>query len=271
MTPLGVPASVSGRAAVEVADDAVRGAGEVITARLPGDKSISYKEGRSNVVTDVDLLAEERIIAVLRREYPDHGIMTEESEDIAGSSPYTWIIDPIDGTRNYAYGIPHFCVALALARDEEVVLGTIYDPVRGELFRAEKGSGAYLNDAPIAVSGRRSLAVSLAAFDMGYDPDIGQEMLKVAGALWPEVAAVRVMGSAALGLAYVACGRLDLYFHFSLYPWDLAAGIVIIGEAGGAVTEMEGRPVGIHSRTVVAANRDIHRDFIGRVARLSGA
>jgi len=267
MSPLDIPVSVSGRAAIEVAVQAVREAGEVIMERFPGSKSISYKEGRSNVVTDVDLLAEERIITVLRREYPDHGIMTEESDDIDGSSPYTWIIDPIDGTRNYAYGIPHFCVALALARDEEVVLGIIYDPVRGELFRAEQGSGAYLNDAPIAVSSRESLSVSLAAFDLGYDSDIGQKMLKVAGALWPEVAAVRVMGSAALGLAYVACGRLDLYFHFSLYPWDLAAGIVLIGEAGGAVTEMEGGTVGIRSRTVVAANRDIHRDFIGKVTR----
>ena len=192
-----IPVSTGGRSAIEVATDAVREAGEVVVARFPGDKSISYKEGRSNVVTDVDLLAEERIIAVLRREYPDHGIMTEESDDVAGSSPYTWIVDPIDGTRNYAYGIPHFCVALALAHDEEVVLGIIYDPVREELFRAEKGSGAFLNDAPIAVSDRDSLSVSLAAFDLGYDPDIGQKMLKVAGALWPEVAAVRVMGSAA--------------------------------------------------------------------------
>jgi myo-inositol-1(or 4)-monophosphatase len=262
-----IPVSTSGRAAIEVANEAVREAGEVITARFAGDKSISYKEGRSNVVTDVDLLAEERIIAVLRREYPDHGIMTEESDDIAGRSPYTWIIDPIDGTRNYAYGIPHFCVALALAREEEVVLGVIYDPMRGELFRAEKGCGAFLNDSPIAVSSRESLSVALVAFDLGYDPDIGQKMLKVAGALWPEVAAVRVMGSAALGLAYVACGRLDLYFHFSLYPWDLAAGIALIGEAGGAVTELEGQPVGIRSRTVVAANRTIHRDFIDRVTR----
>ncbi len=267
MASLDPPVSISGRSALEVATDAVREAGEVVMARFPGDKDISYKEGRSNVVTDVDLLAEEKIIAILRREYPDHGIMTEESEDIASQSPYTWIVDPIDGTRNYAYGIPHFCVALALACGEEIVLGVIYDPVREELFRAEKGSGAYLNDAPIAVSDRQSLSVSLAAFDLGYDPDIGQKMLKVAGGLWPEVAAVRVMGSAALGLAYVACGRLDLYFHFSLYPWDLAAGIVLIGEAGGAVTEMEGQPVSIHSRTVVAANRKIHRDFVKKVTQ----
>ena len=267
MASLDSPASISGRAAIEVANEAVREAGEVVMARFPGDKDISYKEGRSNVVTDVDLLAEERIIAVLRREYPDHGIMTEESDDLAGESPYTWIIDPIDGTRNYAYGIPHFCVALALSRDDEVVMGVIYDPVREELFRAEKGSGAYLNDSTIAVSDRQSLSVSLAAFDLGYDPDIGQKMLKVAGGLWPEVAAVRVMGSAALGLAYVACGRLDLYFHFSLYPWDLAAGIVLIGEAGGTVTELEGQPVGIHSRTVVAANHSIHRDFVKSVVR----
>jgi len=264
MTTGDLPLGGSGRGAYEVAVQAVREAGDIIMARFHGEKRISYKEGRSNIVTDVDVLAEGRITQILQQEYPHFGIMTEESDDIAGDLPYTWIIDPIDGTRNYAYGIPHFCVALALARGEELLLGISYDPVRRELFRAEKGRGAFLNDSPIAVSTRTSLGESLVGFDMSYDAEIGQEILGVASALWPGVVSVRVMGSAALGLAYVASGRLDMYFHLALYPWDLASGILLVSEAGGVVTELDGQPVGIQSKSIIAANRDIHQDFTGR-------
>ena len=264
MTTGDLPLGGSGRGAYEVAVQAVREAGDIIMAHFHGEKRISYKEGRSNIVTDVDVLAEGRITQILQQEYPHFSIMTEESADIAGDLPYTWIIDPIDGTRNYAYGIPHFCVALALARGEELLLGISYDPVRGELFRAEKGQGAFLNDFPIAVSTRTSLGESLVGFDMGYDAEIGQEILGVASALWPRVVSVRVMGSAALGLAYVASGRLDLYFHLTLYPWDLASGILLVREAGGVVTELDGQPVGIQSKIVIATNRDIHHDFMSR-------
>ena len=259
-----LPLGRSGRGAYEVAVQAVREAGDIIMAHFHGEKRISYKEGRSNIVTDVDVLAEEKISALLQYEYPHFSILTEESADIAGESSYPWLIDPIDGTRNYAYGIPHFCVALALARGEELLLGISYDPVRKELFRAEKGQGAFLNDSPIAVSTRTSLGESLVGFDMGYDAEIGQEILGVASALWPGVVSVRVMGSAALGLAYTACGRLDLYIHLALYPWDLASGILLVSEAGGVVTELDGQPVGIQSKSVIATNRKIHQDFMGR-------
>lgn len=264
MTTGDLPLGGSGRGAYEVAVQAVREAGDIIMAHFHGEKRISYKEGRSNIVTDVDVLAEGRITQILQQEYPHFSIMTEESDDITGDLPYTWIIDPIDGTRNYAYGIPHFCVALALARGEELLLGISYDPVRGELFRAEKGQGAFLNDSPIAVSTRTSLGESLVGFDMGYDAEIGQEILGVASALWPRVVSVRAMGSAALGLAYVASGRLDMYFHLALYPWDLAGGILLVREAGGVVTELDGQPVGIQSKSIIATNRDIHQDFMGR-------
>lgn len=255
----------SGRGAFEVASYAVREAGKVIMAHFHSEKRVTYKEGRSNIVTDVDILAEKKIMALLQEEYPGFAIMTEESEGIAADSPYTWIIDPIDGTRNYAYGIPHFCVALALTQEEDVILGIIYDPVRDELFRAEKGRGAFLNDSPIAISKMTSLQASLIGFDMGYDAELGQEMLGVASALWPGVQSVRVMGSAALGLAYAACGRLDLYLHLSLYPWDLASGIILVREAGGIITELDGKPVSIHSKSIIATNKEIHEDFMWRV------
>ena len=260
-----LPLARSGQGAFEVANQAVREAGHVIMAHFHSEKRVSYKAGRSHIVTDVDVLAEEKIMALLQQEYPDFGIVTEESPNIVGDSSCTWIIDPIDGTRNYAYGIPHFCVALALVQKEEVLLGVIYDPVRDELFRGEKGKGAFLNDSPIAVSRMASLEAAVIGFDMGYDAEVGREMLAVASALWPGVQTVRVMGSAALGLAYAACGRLDLYFHLFLYPWDLAAGILIVGEAGGVITELDGTPVTIHSKRIIAANREVHEDFIRRV------
>jgi myo-inositol-1(or 4)-monophosphatase len=158
-------------------------------------------------------------------------------------------------------------VAIALARGEEVILGVIYDPMRDELFTAEKGEGACLNGSPIRVSTKTSLSESLVGFDLGYDAEIGQRMLSMTNSLWPGVTSVRIMGSAALGLAYVACGRLDLYFHFFLYPWDLCAGVVLVEEAGGVITQIEGQPIDIHSRTVLASNREVHRDFTDRVIR----
>ena len=256
--------SRSGRLASEVVAQAVREAGGLIMAHFKGEKRVEYK-GRSDLVTDVDLLVEKGIVALLGREYPTFGILAEESEATAGESGFTWIIDPLDGTRNYAYGIPHFCVAIALAEGEEVVLGIIYDPLRGEFFRAEKGKGAFLDDAPISVSARATVQGSLVGFDMGYDADRGREVLEVASALWPGIHSVRVMGSAALGLAYAACGRLDIYLHLSLSPWDLAAGMLLVEEAGGVVTEVDGKPAGIRSKRVIATSRAIHEDFMRRV------
>lgn len=260
----GLPLSRSGRWASEVASQAVREAGGVIMAHFKGEKHIEYK-GRSDLVTDVDLLVEKGIVALLGREYPTFGILAEESEAIAGESGYTWIIDPLDGTRNYAYGIPHFCVSIALAEDEEVILGVIYDPLRDEFFGAEKGMGAFLDDAPIFVSTKTTVKGSLVGFDMGYDAERGREVLEVASALWPGIHSVRVMGSAALGLAYAACGRLDIYLHLSLSPWDLAAGMLLVEEAGGVVSEVDGKPAGIHSKRVIATSRAIHEDFMRRV------
>lgn len=262
-----MPPSKGGKSAIDVAIEAARDAGDIIRSHFYAEKSVTFKAGRSNVVTDVDLLAEGRIKELLQGQYPGFGMMAEESADVRGDLPFTWIVDPIDGTRNYALGIPHFCVAIALARGDEVILGVIYDPMRDELFTAEKGGGACLNGSPIRVSAKTSLSESLVGFDLGYDAEIGQRMLSMTNSLWPGVTSVRIMGSAALGLAYVACGRLDLYFHFFLYPWDLCAGVVLVEEAGGVITEIEGQPIDIHSRTVLASNREVHRDFTDRVMR----
>jgi len=259
-----LPLTKRGRQPFGVANQVVREAGGVVMAHFRGEKRIEYK-GRTDLVTDVDLLVEERMIALLQKEYPSFGIITEESEEIAGDSPYTWVIDPIDGTRNFACGIPHFSVALALTQGDDVLLGIVYDPLREEFFWAEKGGGAFLNNSPISVSKKTSLEASLIGFDMGYDAERGQEVLDVASALWPGVQSVRVMGSATLGLAYAACGRLDLYLHLSLSPWDLASGILLINEAGGKISETDGKPVSIRSKRVIATSQAIYEEFMRRI------
>ena len=258
-----LPLARSGRGAFEVATQAAKEAGSLIMAHFQGEVRIEYK-GRTDIVTDVDLLVEKAMMSLLREEFPSFGIITEESQNIASNSRYAWIVDPLDGTRNFAYGIPHFCVALALAQEDEVVLGIIYDPLRGEFFRAEKGRGAFRNDLPISVSTKTTVQGSLVGFDMGYDAERGREVLEVASALWPGVQSVRVMGSAALGLAYAACARLDIYLHLSLSPWDLAAGILLVEEAGGAISELDGQPVSIQSKSVIATSKAIHDDFMRR-------
>ena len=259
---MGLPLSRSSRSALKVATQAVVEAGDLLLKHIGSQKEVKYKEGRANIVTDVDLLTEKQIITFLRSEYPDYNILSEESKSAPTDSPYTWIIDPLDGTNNYVLGIPFFSVTLSLASREEVLLGLVYDPVRKELFKAEKGKGAFLSDRPVQVSQRSSMETSSIGCDLGYDADEGRRMLEIIRASWPKMHGLRIMGSAALGLAYVACGRLDLYLHPCLYPWDIAASILLTREAGGKATNWEGRKATIHSKQIIAANPTIHKDSL---------
>lgn len=265
----GLPVSASGKGAWEVAIQAAKEAGDIIVARFHSQKQV-VRKGRGNLVTDVDVLCDEAIVGIIRREYPGHGILTEESEGVTSDSGYLWIIDPLDGTNNYAFGIPFFAVTIALVRGEEILMGLTYDPLRRELFRAEGGGGALLNDSSIAVSRRETVLTSLIGFDMGYDDEGGRQLLDMATALWPRVHSLRVMGSAALGLAYVACGRIDLYCHRWLYPWDIASGILLVREAGGQLTDWGEQPVNFRSTALVAANGALHREFMGLVGEAAG-
>lgn len=256
-----LPNSRNGMKALDVAIRAAKEAGRIIVERYRSDIKVQHK-GRGNIVTDVDLLVERETIAFLREEYPTHGILSEESVKEESSSGYTWIVDPLDGTRNYASGVPMFSVNLALVLGGEVILGITYDPLRNELFWAQKGRGAFLNDAPISVSSNETVKASLIGSDMGYDDEKARRALELVLALWPGMQSMRIMGSAALGLAYAACGRLDLYFHHSLAPWDIVSGILLVKEAGGVITDRDGGPVGIHSSGVIASNKAIHADFL---------
>ena len=252
-SPGQIPGSRSGRSAMDVAVDAARISGRILQERFRTSMQVSFK-GPTDIVTDVDLAAEKAVLDLLREEYPGFGILAEESKPVESASPYTWVVDPLDGTRNYANGIPHFCTVVALARGDEPVLGVIYDPVREEMFTAEEGRGAFLNGEPLSVSEGRELGMALLCCDLGYVDEKAGVALDMIRSLWPGLLSLRLMGSAALGVAYAAAGRVDLYFHHSLSPWDIAAGLLLVREAGGVVMDKQGGPASLRTPSVIAAN-----------------
>ncbi len=257
-----LPLSRSGQDAQTIAIRAAREAGTILKDYYSHEKRIESK-GNRNLVTETDLLSEKSILKILHDEYPEHSVLCEESGESETVSEYCWIIDPLDGTTNYAFGIGHFCVSIALTLNGEVLLGVIYDPLKDEMFRARKSAGAFLNDIPISVARERGLAMTLIGFDLGYDDTASKEMISMANDLWSARTTFRLMGSAALGITYVACGRLDLYFHRSLYSWDIAAAILLLREAGGEITDWEGKPATVRNKQVIACSDfSEHRDLI---------
>ena len=262
VAPTELPLSQSGQTALSVCETAARRAGQLALSRFRTDIAVSLK-GRANVVTDVDLASESLILDYVGREYPDFGVLSEESEPVPGSAPYTWVVDPIDGTRNFAEGIPHFCVVVAIAAGDAVVAGVTYDPVRDELFAAQKGAGAFRNGQPIRVSDRDNLADGVLGFDLGYDFDQAGRLLEMASGVWPRVSGYRLMGSSALSLAYTACGRIDLYCHHSLSPWDIASGILLAREAGGQVLDRATlRDATLFSPGLIISNPELVAQFL---------
>ena len=257
-----IPRSRSGKEVGEVALPLLREAGALLLDRFDGEKNVRPK-GRANLVTDVDFEAEALILERLRSEYPDFRVLAEESgESGSADSPYTWIVDPVDGTRNYAIGVPYFATTIALARDGEVVYGATYDPSRDEMFEARRGGGATCNGRHVRVSGRTTLSMATLATDMGYNDAMAGFALQLLDRLWPGMQAVRIMGSAALGLAYTASGRADVYFHHCLAPWDIAAGILLAQEAGAVVTDRNGAPISLDSPSIIVANEALKDEFL---------
>lgn len=231
-----LPVSRSGLTALSVCENAARQAGELVLNRFRTDVEVSLK-GRANVVTDADLASERVILDYVTGEYPDFGILSEESEPVPGAAPYTWVVDPIDGTRNFAEGIPHFCIVVAIAHGDQVVAGVTYDPVRDELFSAQKGAGAYLDGEPMRISDRDNIDEAILGFDLGYDFAHAKHLMEMVSGIWPQISGYRLMGSSAMSIAYAAAGRIDLYAHHSLSSWDIASGILLAREAGARVLD----------------------------------
>lgn len=217
-------------------------------------------KGVSDFVSRADIKAEEVIREELTRARPAYGWLGEESEPVEGSDPRRrWIVDPLDGTTNFLHGLPHWAISIAMEHKGEVVAGVIYDPIKDELFTAEKGGGAWVNGQRIRVSRRRDMSECLFAtgIPFGAKKTLGR-MTKDLIALMPACAGVRRLGSAALDLAYVAAGRYDGYWERELQPWDIAAGLLMVREAGGYVTDMAGETNIFDRGDLLAANPEVH-------------
>ncbi len=246
----------------KTAIDAAKAAGLILRKNLGKARSIEFK-GVIDIVTDMDKKAEDMIIKKLRDAFPEHGILTEESDEQKSSSEYRWIIDPLDGTTNYSHGYPVFCVSIALEKGGEIIFGVVYDPMLNELFSAEKGKGAHCNNRKIKVSNIAELAKSLLATGFPYDVRTSPENnLSHFANFAVKVQAIRRAGSAALDMCYVACGRFDGFWELKLKPWDTAAAMLIIAEAGGVVTDFSNRPFSLSMGETVASNGLIHEQMI---------
>lgn len=258
-----LPLARSGADAVAVARTCADRARALIREAY-GEAAIAGVKGRGNVVTDTDLAVERAVREVLEREYPAHAILGEEIADRTRSDGWLWVVDPLDGTKNFSRAIPHFCFTIALCHANEPLLGLTLHPLLDDEFLAIVGSGCTLNGRPAAVSEVQSMADGVVAVDLGYDDARGRRQLELALDVWPGVQGLRIAGSAALGLAFVAAGRWDLFLHSDLRPWDVAAGLVLVREAGGVVTDRDGKPATIFSESVVAATAAVHADFLER-------
>jgi myo-inositol-1(or 4)-monophosphatase len=241
---------------------AAKRAGLLLERRLGQKRQIKYK-GAVNLVTEMDLLAEKVIVSEIRKRYPDHSLLAEEKTDLRGNSPYRWVIDPLDGTTNYAHGFPVFSVSIALEKEGEVILGVVYDPTRDELFVGKEGEGARLNGRKIHVSSTPKLSECLLATGFPYDlRENAADNFDHFRNFALHAHAVRRAGSAALDLCYVAAGRFDGFWEMRLGPWDLAAGSLMVREAGGKTTDFLGNSLGLDGRHVLASNGKIHREMI---------
>jgi myo-inositol-1(or 4)-monophosphatase len=258
---------------LEVAEEAARAAGAVALHGFRTALDIRSKGG-SDIVTQYDNAAEEVAIATVRAHFPTHSFLAEESgssdapqdagsalDDLSEDDPahraFRWIIDPIDGTHNYAAQIPFWCVSVAVLdlATNSLLVGVVYDPLHQELFAASLGKGATLNGEPISVATKSDISKAIVAYDIGHNPTIAKPMVDLVAWVQPRVGKVRHLGSAALSLTYVASGRLDAYYHLSLQPWDIAAALLLIQEAGGMVTNWHGEPRASDAGSAVAAGK----------------
>ncbi len=243
--------NVMAAAALKAARGLIRDFGEVEQLQ------VSVK-GPADFVTAADLKADRTLKAELSRARPGYGLMFEESGVTEGDGRHRWIVDPLDGTMNFLHGIPHFAISIGLERDGEMVAGVVYEPTRDELYWAEKGAGAYLNDRRLRVSARRQIGE--AVFGTGMNPRNRRNPVDAAvrEAITAQAAGVRRFGAASLDLAYVAAGRLEGFWEFGLQPWDFAAGMLLVREAGGYVSDLSGGHAMMISGDILAANDHLH-------------
>lgn len=237
-------------------------AGEILLEGQEKGFSIDYK-GKSNLVTEIDKKSEQYIVGELRKAYPSHSILGEEGSNETHDKEYRWIIDPIDGTTDYAHNHPYYCISIGLEIKGEIVVGTVFAPAFNEMFSATKGMGAFLNGKPLKVSTIETLETSL--LGTGFNPsapDLARKNIKPYMELQDRSHGIRRCGAAALDLCYVAAGRLDGFWEGGLGAWDMAAGKIIIEEAGGTITNLNGNPFNVDKGEILASNGKIHQEMV---------
>jgi myo-inositol-1(or 4)-monophosphatase len=247
---------------LSVAINAAQAASNLHQFYAGSDVDISTKTSHSDLVTEVDKLCEEKLREVILASFPEHAVLGEEGGETQGNATHRWIIDPLDGTLNYAHGFPFYGVSIALEINGVLEVGVVLDSTLNEMFYATKGGGAFCNGTPIRVSSTLHLRQALIATGFSSNPELFQKNVSLLSKVLPRVRAIRRPGSAALVLCYIACGRLDGLWELKLEPWDMAAGLLILQEAGGSITGPTGKVHQLSEKTVIASNGYVHKELL---------
>jgi len=248
--------------------EAANAAGAIIQSYFQGTFQIHAKDSINNLVTEVDQHSEAKIIEIIRSHYPDHTIISEEVGEMIQDSPYQWIIDPIDGTVNFAHGIPICCVSIGVRYNGKMLMGVVYNPMMNEFFFAERDRGAFLNDKPIRVSQKADFETACLVTGFPYKwPETKEHPIEVFERFIRQGLPVRRLGSAAIDLCWVACGRFDGFWEYNLNSWDVAAGYLILREAGGKVTNFDGSDTTVFEKETLATNGLIHDAMLDLINR----
>jgi myo-inositol-1(or 4)-monophosphatase len=270
-----LPVARDGATALDVARRCARAAGEMLRSAAarprPAQGKGSSPAGRDDVVTETDPEIERAVTGILSDAFPTHRMLGEETGSTSGASSWLWVIDPIDGTRNFSNGIPWVAFNLALCHEGQPRLALTYDPFHNDLFVAESGAPTTLNGQAVRVTETSRLADALLGLDLGLDDSVGRALLAALRDLFPGVQAVRIPGSVALGMAYVASGRLDAYLHPSPFAWDFAPGWLLVRQAGGTVSGLDGTPLALASRSVAASGGALHDELLAHFGGILGA
>jgi myo-inositol-1(or 4)-monophosphatase len=248
----------------EIALRAAFAAGRVLQKKFYEPRTV-HSKGFRDIVTDADLAADRAARKILTRAFPTYAILSEEDRTPPARAEYQWVMDPLDGTTNYARRIPIFCVSLALTRRGQPLVGVVYDPLRRECFFAERGRGAYLNGTRIRASAIAVLEQAVVGYELAREPRLREAGLKVFARIAAQSITARIGGSAALSLCYIGAGRLDAYLQLTLAPWDVAAGILIARQAGARVTHLDGKPASLKGGAYLAGAPRVFPDFFKQV------
>lgn len=238
-------------------------AGDIVREGFGKNFQIEYKSGENNLVTEIDKKSEQTIIEFIQKKYPTHGILAEEHGELRKNSDYLWVIDPLDGTTNFAHGLPIFSVSIGLQKKNKTIAGVVYDVMRNIIYSAEEGGGSFANGTRINVSSRNEIQQSILVTGFPYNvkenPEKAFERFEV---MTKNSRAVRRLGSAAIDFCYVAAGVFEGFWEVHLHPWDICAGKLIVEEAGGVVTDFDGSEIDIYSKRILASNPFIHPGMI---------